>query len=389
MTKKLANIRVARVSTIPFFVVTQLRSQLEAIQQAGAELTVVSSEDELSGQIKLIDGCFFEPVYIAREIRLMKDLSSLYKLYKLFKKQRFDIVHSTTPKAGLLCAIAGKMAGVPVRIHTFTGQAWVSMKGYKKVLLKICDKLTGLLNTQCYADSFGQREFLIQHKILSPSKLHVIGKGSLAGVDLQRFSPSLFTDLQKSQLKASLAIDESTIILLFVGRVTEEKGIFELIQALQLLLKDSQNVVLVIAGPFERQIEEPIKRFAQRTCDDRVLFLGFHSNPEHLFSIADILCLPSYREGFGTVVIEAAAMGVPAVGSRIYGLSDAIIDGETGVLVEPKNPDELYKALNRLLSDEPLRQQMAKQAKARALAAFDCKKCSDLLINKYISLLGL
>lgn len=387
MSNLLQNIRIARVSTIPFFVFTQLRAQLEALADAGAQVSIVSSDDELSGNMQMIEGCTFQPVFIAREISFFSDVVTLIKLWKLFRKERFHIVHSTTPKAGLLCAIAAKLASVEICVHTYTGQLWVTMKGIKKYMVMWSDKLIACLNICCYTDSFSQRDFLIKHKIIAPEKLKVIGSGSLAGVNVTRFFQERYSELDRKQLRETLGITEATKVLLFIGRITKEKGIYELIDATHHVLKRGHDVVLLVIGPFEQRNENEIRTHAQKLCPDRVIFTGFTEEPERFMAISELLCLPSYREGFGTVVIEAAAMGLPVVGTKIYGLTDAVIDGTTGILVEPQNSAQLTDALEQLLVDDVRRQLMGEQARKRALKEFDSKHCSALLIDEYIKLL--
>ncbi|RUR12751.1 glycosyltransferase family 4 protein [Legionella sp. km772] len=384
----LDNVRIARVSTIPFFVYTQLRTQLEALADSGALVSIITSDDELSKKIKTIQGCTFKFLFIARKINPFSDLIALIKLWRIFRKEKYQIVHSTTPKAGLLCAIAAKLAGVPICIHTFTGQPWVTMTGIKRFLVKWSDKLIAKLDTYCYADSRSQCDFLIKNKIIAPNKLNVIGNGSLAGVDINRFSHDNFSDEDKIKLKAQYDIEPSAKILLFVGRVTREKGIFELIEAIQNLINKGQNIVLIVLGPFEQHNEQDVRSYAEKMCGKRVVFAGFHQEPERFMFASDLLCLPSYREGFGTVVIEAAAMGLPVIGTNIYGLKDAIIDGETGLLVEPKNSEQLTQVLDQLLSDDSLRRIMGNKARERARINFDSKQCNELLIKEYEHLLN-
>jgi len=387
MTKRLENIRIARVSTIPFFVVTQLITQLETISCAGASVTVITSDDELGKAIAQLDYCEFEPIYIPRQISIFADMVALYKLWRLFRNRNFDIVHSTTPKAGLLCAIASRLARTPIRLHTFTGQAWLTLKMPKKAIIKFCDHLIGLLNTQCYADSFSQREFLIKNKIVSKKKITVLGSGSLAGVDIARFTQDNFSIEKKNQIRCSLKLSRETVVILFVGRVTKDKGLYELLEAVHHLLSDGYDISLLIVGPFEQQFEQEIRPYAQQLCGNKVMFTGFCTNPEYMMSVADILCIPSYREGFGTVVIEAAAMGIPVVGTNIYGLSDAIVDGETGLLIEKQNVFQLIEALQKLIKNKQLRKQLGEKAKKRAINEFDSNKFGEFLILEYERLL--
>lgn len=387
MSNLLTNIRIARVSTIPFFVYTQLKTQLHSLIDAGAEITVITSNDELSDNLKSIEGAEFKPLHIAREIRLFADLVTLVKLWLLFRKERYQIVHSTTPKAGLLCAIAARLAGVQVRVHTFTGQPWVTMSGVKRAILKFSDKLIAKLNTCCYTDSWSQREFLLQNKIGTPDTLKVIGSGSLAGVNVERFCQDNFSTKDQQELRRSLDIPEQSKILLFVGRLAKEKGIFELIDAMNSVIQLGHDVTLLVVGPFEQNNESEIREYAQQKCSDKVKFLGFQTAPEKYMSISDLLCLPSYREGFGTVVIEAAAMGLPVIATNIYGLTDAVVDGVTGMLIEPKNSNKLAQAIKQLISDSSFRDILGAQAKNRALTEFDSKHCNKLLIQEYNTLL--
>ncbi|OCH97552.1 glycosyl transferase family 1 [Legionella jamestowniensis] len=387
MANKIQQARIARVSTIPLFVVTQLRTQLEAIGHTGAEVTIITSQDDLLNSMK-IGNCKFKTLNITRDISLISDIISLIKLIRLLRSEKFDIVHSNTPKAGLLCAIAAKVVGVPIRLHTFTGQAWVTMKGLKKLIVKFCDKLIGLLNTHCYADSPSQSNFLIENNVIKKEKISVLGVGSLAGVNTSRFSLDNFSNQVRKKTRASFNIEENTIVLLFVGRITKDKGIFELIESFGELLKQQSNIFLMVVGPFEQGIEHEIRNFAQSKTENKIVFPGFCSEPENFLAIADILCLPSYREGFGTVVIEAAAMGVPTVGTRIYGLTDAIVDGHTGLLVEPKNVSELTEALGKLIFNNALRKLMGENARLRAISEFDSKKMGSLVVKEYDKLLN-
>jgi glycosyltransferase involved in cell wall biosynthesis len=390
MIKPLSNIRIARVATVPFYILTQLENQLEAINEAGAEITVVSSkDDEYSQTLKRSGSYEFKPIYIAKEIKIRRDVIALFKLWRLFSNAHFDIVHSTTPKAGLLCGIAGRMARVPVRMHSFTGQPWVTLKGIKRSVVKFCDKLIVYLNTRCYVDSFSQRDFLVKSKVTPFHKIKILGSGSLAGIDINRFNQNNFSQDMKNEIRASLNISADTLVILFVGRITQDKGVFELLNAFKNLLMTKDNLVLVMVGPFENKIEQEIRNMARQWCGDKVIFTGFTQKPEQFMAITDIFCLPSYREGFGTVVIEAAAMGVPAIGTRIYGLTDAIIDGETGLLVELKNVVELTDTLRKLIDDPDLRKRLGKNAEKRAMQEFDSKKHSELLINEYQDLLKL
>lgn len=385
----LTGIRVARVSTVPFFVIAQLKTQIEEMVRLGAAMTVVSSDGpELHGQL-VIRGADWQVIEIARSLNPFKDLLALVHLYRFFRRAGIDIAHSTTPKAGLLTAVAAFMAGVPVRLHTFTGQPWVNMHGVKRWVVRSCDRLVGVLNTACYADSASQRDFLVTQGLIRPKRIHVIGAGSLAGVDVDRFNRQHFPVTRCHALRASLGIAPHVPVLLFVGRITAEKGVRELMQAYAGLKRDGCQAHLLVVGDFDDASGMPgiITRDEIDQHPD-VHIVGYTQCPEAYMAIADVLCLPSYREGFGTVVIEAAAMGLPTVGTQIYGLSDAVLDGQTGMLVAPRDSQGLQIALQTLLSDSALRSHMGQMAQMRARSLFDSKTVNKLVVQEYLALLG-
>jgi glycosyltransferase involved in cell wall biosynthesis len=380
----LQGIRIARVSTVPFFVLTQLRRQLFAMAEKGAQVTVVTSDGPELLRLKGTPSIELVPLEIQRFIAPWRDLLSLLRLWWFFKNRQITITHSTTPKAGLLTAIASFMAGVPIRIHTYTGQPWVGMSGVKGWLARRSDWLIGRLNTCCYADSASQREFLINQLIVKEDRLHVIGAGSLSGVDLQRFDRDRFSANERDTLRESLGIPLDAEIILFVGRITREKGVRELLDAFSGLKNAGFRAHLILVGPLDVDsgtggviIQDEITSI----CDTH--FVGYTEIPEQFMAIADILCLPSYREGFGTVVIEAAAMGLSTVGSNICGLVDAIVDEETGILVTPCDVMALQEALVRLLSDAMLRTSMGVAARRRVFGLFDAKRINNLVIEEY------
>jgi glycosyltransferase involved in cell wall biosynthesis len=376
-------LKVARVSTVPFFIVTQLSATIEALQDSGVAVTVISSDDDLGGELRDLVGSNFIPVKMVREINPIQDLLSLIMLVKVFRQGEFDIVHSTTPKAGLLCAIAGKIAGVKVRLHTYTGQPWVTMQGIKRQILKFCDRVIGALNTRCYTDSFSQQKFLVEQGVVKSEKISVLGHGSFAGVDLKRFDASRFPRSERVTLKAELQIEAGSKVVIFVGRITKEKGVSELVEAFERLIVEGLDLYLLLVGPFEPDGAAIIDSVSNISVKDRIKTVGFSNVPEKYMAVADMLCLPSYREGFGTVVIEAAAMGLPTVGTSIYGLSDAVVDGQTGFLVPVGDSASLANSIRSLITDDRLLMEMSKSARERAQTIFDSKLYSSLLIAEY------
>lgn len=376
-------LKVARVATVPFFLSTQLAHQIKDLSTYGFILTAIASPEGDWGELGELEGLIRIPVIMARKPSLITDLVTMFKLYKVFKAQKFDVVHSTTPKAGLLSAIAAKLAGVPIRLHTFTGQTWATKSGAYMKLLCWLDKVVVKLNTQCYADSVSQRNYLNQHGVGDQESIQVLGEGSLAGVDLSRFNAENWFD-KREQTLGDIGLSEGDFVVTYIGRLTREKGVGELLQAYESLTEKYSNFHLLLVGPIEDGVIEA--RLRELANSDNLHILGPTSTPEMYLSVSDLLCLPSYREGFGTVVIEAAAMRVPALGTNIVGLCDAIVDGETGLLVDARNVDELVLGLEKLLHNQAYCKQLGGNAYNRCKSEFDSKVISDLVANEYIRL---
>jgi glycosyltransferase involved in cell wall biosynthesis len=348
----------------------------------GYNISAVASKEGHWQRLNDLDSLRCIRIDIARAPSPFKDLVSVYKLFKLFLGNNFDVVHSTTPKAGLVCALASILARTPVRMHTFTGQTWATKVGLSRYFLSLIDRLIVRLNTQCYADSESQRDFLVEHGVGSKASIKVLGSGSLAGVDLARFDQSLWDDEQRSILQ-ELGFTKDDWVITFIGRVSGDKGIYELIEAFLELKKEQKfsHVKLVVIGPCEES--EVSNKLLEWQKIKGFKYIGETYYPEKYLSVSKLLCLPSYREGFGTVVIEAAAIKVPTLGTKIIGLKDAIVDGVTGLIVEPKDSVALKEAMSRLVLDDLLVQQMSEAAYLRCRNSFDSSVMSQLVAHEY------
>jgi len=388
MKRLLKGLKICRTATVPYFMVFQLKSQAEYLKDLGMQVVLVSSQGPEWSQIRVEPGLSVEMIQIPRSLSLWPDFVALTRLILFFATHRFDIVHSTTPKAGLLTAIAAFVTCIPVRLHTFTGQPWVMLQGMMRWGSRFADKLIGLLDTKCYADSGSQAEFLIAEGIVPAGKIAVIEKGSLAGVDTGRFDPDRWTSSRKREIRESLGISGASRVLIFLGRISPDKGVFELIAAFRELLWLDYDVDLLLVGPYDEDCGG-LSSFDLDMNEQslRIHYAGYTACPEQYLAVADIFCLPSYREGFGTVVIEAAAMGLPTVGTKIYGLTDAVVDGETGLLVPPRDPHALFLALKRLLDDPEMLRAMGAAARERCLAHFDARIVNANVAREYLRIL--
>lgn len=319
------------------------------------------------------------PVGIKRNISLWQDLIALFQLIKLFRRHEFTIVHSVTPKAGLLAMLASFIAGVGIRIHTFTGQVWATKTGFARVVLKSLDKLIAALSTNILIDSPSQRSFLVKEGVVKVQKSDVLLEGSISGVDLQRFKPN---DVARNRIRAAFSFADNDVVFLFIGRLNRDKGILDLAQAFTKVADNHANARLLIVGVDEANLTNEIKR-ATLGHESKVSFVSFTNSPEEYMVASDVLCLPSYREGFGNVIIEAAAVGIPTIGTDIYGISDAIVDGETGTLFEVKNTDDLQKCMQKMIVDNKFRAKLGMAAKDRAIESFSSKKLSEAWLKYY------
>lgn len=370
------NNRVYFVATVDFAVNAFLLNHFRALSQKFDITLIVNTNnplflDKQGLNIKVI------PMGIARNVDILSDIHCLILLIYIFIKNRPAAVHSITPKAGLLAMLAAFITCIPFRVHTFTGQVWVRKHGLKRIFLKFFDMLIARLSTSNIIDSQSQKKILIKEKVLSEDTSIVFGHGSVSGVDLNRFKPSMkvFADVRKS-----LMIPEGAFIFTYLGRLNKDKGILDLACAFSLI--ENKNAYLLVVGPDEGGFVEEIKKINAHKID-QIRFVGLTEVPERYLAASNALCLPSYREGFGTVIIEAAAVGVPAIASNIYGISDAIVSNETGLLHIVGDVPSILFCLNVFLNDPNLVMKYACASRLRAISLFDASLISDQWVVFY------
>lgn len=317
---------------------------------------------------------------IARQIRPWRDMQALLWLLALFRRRRFDAVHSITPKGGLLAMLAAKGASVPHRTHTFTGQIWANRTGFVRELLKTMDRLIAWCATGLQADSHSQARFLEDQGIGKPDTVRVFGQGSICGVDLVRFANE---PGRRVRMRGQLGIPQDATVFVFLGRLQQEKGVLDLAEAFSRMTVSHPQAWLLFVGPDEGGLADRLRQ----KCGPRCLTVGLTPAPQDYLDAGDVLCLPSYREGFGSVVIEAAAMGLPAVASRIYGLSDAVQDESTGLLFPVGDSAAIEAALVKML-DPQVRQRYGEQARRRAQTDFSAARLTEYWVAYYDALLS-
>lgn len=357
--------RICFVATVPFVINVFLRPHIDVLKvDYDVVLVANGTSEDLPG---LINGYVsFVPMPIERKISIKSDVFALVSLWRLFRRERFTAVHSIMPKAGFLSMLAARLAGVRWRVHTFTGQVWATEKGFHRFVLKSFDRVLAMNATHLLTDSYSQRQFLIENKVANAAVIEVLAEGSFAGVNLERFT---FSANARQQVRLRHRISDEAITFLFLGRLNLAKGLTDLARAFAMAAAQDPLIHLLVVGPDEGGLETEFSALAQR-FPERIHRAGFTDRPEDYISAADVFCLPSHREGFGSVLIEAAAAGVPAIASRIYGITDAVEDGVTGILHSVNSAPELADAMLLLASDGELRRRMGSAARARAMEKF-------------------
>jgi len=319
------------------------------------------------------------PIKIERDVDLMSDVKSLFYLYRLFKRERFSIIHSIMPKSGLLSMVAGLLAMVPIRVHTFTGQVWKNSTGLRRFILKTMDRILAMCATRVLVDSHSQREFLIAEGVVSRKKSFVIAHGSICGVDIERFR---FNAEARGAIREEYGVKPCDIVFCYLGRMKRDKGVLDLARAFSVLCGKYQSGHLLVVGPDEEGIDDEIKKICAQHAG-KVHTFGYTKEPEKYMSAADVFCLPSYREGFGLVIAEAGAVGIPSIGSKIYGIVDIVEDGVTGYLFEPAAYFNLMQKMSKFMEDPSLIRTMGKKARLNVLEKYTKEKVVSAMASFY------
>lgn len=383
MTKEL---KIVRVVTSSECVPWHLGNTLRRLPQ---DFKVCVCGQDVSSHSKDFPGIDWVDINIDRRISYLSDFIALLRLCRLCISYRPDIIHSIMPKASLLTAMAGFICRVPVRLHTFTGQVWATKSGFSKWTFFWIDRIVVLLNTQCLTDSPSQSQYLFENGISDGCEpLPVLGIGSLSGVDLERF------DIRKimadgKRLKSELGIPDSHFIFSFIARKTVDKGCIDILLAFRKVLRNNPFVHLLFVGPDEANGYLQELQHGQPDIFENVVDIGRVVNHEMYLAISNVLCLPSYREGFGTIVIDAAAMSVPTIGSNIVGLVDSIEDRTTGILFPVGDIDQLADAMLACSFDLASTHQMGAAARKRVELHFTAEVLYTALKECYVRSLQL
>jgi glycosyltransferase involved in cell wall biosynthesis len=377
--------KLIRTSTIALSLDYLLKGQLSFLNHH-YEVVAVSGKDKHLDTVALREAVRTEAVAMQRSISPWKDVVSLWKLYLLFRKEKPQIVHSITPKAGLLSMTAAYFARVPIRIHTFTGLIFPSKTGTFQKLLIVMGKLICRFATHIYPEGEGVKHDLICYGITT-KPLKVIANGNVNGIDISFFDSALYGKAEKAKQKSQLNIKEHDFVFIFVGRLVGDKGINELVTAFQKLHLIVNNVKLLLVGPFEQELD-PLNGQTLEIIynSDHILSVGFQTDVRPYFAIADALVFPSYREGFPNVVMQAGAMGLPSIVTNINGCNEIITEGVNGTIIPVKDAEAIYIAMKKMVNEVDFRSHLQYNARKIIVSRYEQKVVWEAILAEYKSI---
>ena len=360
--------KIVRVTTIPESLRDLLKGQLRFINQY-YEVIGVSSEGETLNGVRENEGIKTKAVEMTRTISPFKDIKAVFNLYKILKKEQPHIVHTHTPKAGVIGMLAAKLAGVKHRFHTVAGMPLLVAKGPKRILLNYVEKLTYICATKVFPNSFGLQDIIVKEGFTTKKKLSVIGKGSSNGIDVKHFDSTLLQEEDLNALKQELNIDKQ-FVCVYVGRLVTDKGINELIAAFDIISKN-HNAKLILVGWRESELD-PLLPETENTLmqNKHIIQVGYQPDVRPYFAISDVLVFPSYREGFPNVVMQAGAMKVPSIVTNINGCNEIITEGENGLIIPVKDVQAIVISMEYFIKNPEIYQMM-------------CVKSRQIIVDNY------
>ncbi len=377
-------IKLLRITTVPISLHKLLQGQPQYMMQNGIDVILASAHGKEIREIEKNTGLKVHILPLTRKISPLTDLKALWQTYKLIKKEKANIVHTHTPKAGIVGMLAAKLAGVPIRMHTVAGLPLMQATGLKRKILNTVERLTAWSATGIYPNSRQLANFMVKEKLVPEKKLKVLAQGSSNGIDLDHFSPTHFSKEQNVALRKKLNINPTDFVFTFVGRLVGDKGINELVSAFTALQKKHTNIKLLLVGNEEPALD-PLQENTRTTIQNNpdIITTGWVDDVRPYLAISDLFVFPSYREGMPNVVMQAGAMGLASIVTDINGSNEIIIHNQNGLIIPVKNKKALATAMETLLTNQELRQQLASQARPLIQNRFDQKLVWQALLKEY------
>ncbi|KPJ93753.1 MAG: hypothetical protein AMJ53_06630 [Gammaproteobacteria bacterium SG8_11] len=365
------------------------RGQLGYLKKKGLDFIMVSSPGELLKSYAEQESFEYKAIPIERNISLFKDIVSLCRVFFYVYQVKPDIVHSHTAKGGMIGMISAWLAGVKCRIYHLRGLRYVTTNGVKRRVLMFAEWIACKLANKVICVSHSVRHIAIEDNICPPHKITVIAHGSSNGVDaLNKYNPEILDKHDVSGFRKKINLPDNVFVIGFVGRIVVDKGIIDLIEAWQQIRKYVDDIHLMIVGPIESGDKVPDKYIDILKSDDRIHVVGDVESPELCYANLDVLVLPTYREGFANAILEGMAMSLPIVATKVTGCIDPVVDGETGVLVDVKSPNQIVNAVKYLYENKEHARVMGKKGRLRALEKYKPETVWDGYYQEYMKLLA-
>jgi len=382
--EKNKNNSICFVSSIPITLWSFYRCLIQDLIRKGWNVEICSSSGQKLDEFQAEYSVETHAISIPRQITPWQDIKTICALRRLFRTRRYDVIHAHTPKAGLLTMIAAGLAGIKVRIYTCHGLAFETESGWKKQLLIASEKLSFGLAHQVLVVSRSVCEKLKINKIGRPEKMHILGDGTACGIDIQRFSPDKDKQEQARIIREKLGIQAQHKVIGFVGRLVPDKGVHVLVESFLEIYQQDPDIRLLIVGEFEPHrgnLSEKVLSVIQN--HPGIIRVGFTDQIELYYLIMKLLVLPTRREGFPYTVIEAGAMGIPVIATRVTGCVDAVIENQTGLLIPSESSSELTRAIEKLLNNQSLVAEMGRHGRERVVQHFSSQRLTGLHFDLY------
>ncbi|MGV7223123.1 MAG: glycosyltransferase family 4 protein [Nitrospinales bacterium] len=376
--------RIALISSVPYTLHVFYSDLIQALVDEGCDVHICSSPGEAMDTLSSKSDLSTHEIPILRKISPWTDLLAIRLLINAMKQNKIQIVHTHTPKAGLLGMLSAFLARVPVRFHTCHGLPAETERGFKRWLLLSCEKLTCKLANKVLVVSHSLSKKMTQANLCDPSKMKILGDGTACGVNLQRFTKTAELQGESIQLLPKIGLKETDFVIGFVGRLVPDKGIHVLVEAFEDISEDYPNARLLIIGDYEEHrgaLSEQIKHAINNNPE--IVHVDYTDQIEKYYAIMNMLVLPTRREGFPYTLLEAAAMEIPVIATNVTGCVDAVVDQTTGLLVEPDNPHELKQAMCTLIGNAAMREKMARAARERVEKYYFLERYIQLHLKLY------
>ncbi len=375
--------KLIRITTVPVSLQVLLKGQMKFMQQHGFTVTMISSDGAEVKSLEEQEQCIHITIPFTRTISPFKDLSCLIKLVRVFKELKPDIVHTHTPKAGLIGMWAAWITHVPVRLHTIAGLPWMESKGLLRMVLWFVEKLTAMPASQVYPNSFMLQQFLEKHRV-ARKKMKVLGRGSSNGIDSSFFSVNENIAAQAARLREEKNVQPNAWVWIFVGRLVKDKGIGELLDAFENIHEKFPGDQLWLLGIEEPELD-PLDEHHKKILHTHTAIQcwGFQKDIRPYLAAAQVLAFPSYREGFPNVPMQAGSMGCMLLLSDINGCNEIVQHEENGLLVPPKNETALKNAMLFIRQHPATREAYAQAIRNKIRSDYDQQNLWNLILKEY------